>query len=345
MKNLILFSFFFFSFYLIPSITASTLHALLISATNDADIGLGAQRNHQFLKEKLHLIESHTNLKINLIEITGDEVHATKINQTIHRLQTQPNDVIWLHYSGHGINSQQNAWPEFLIAGPSRPTLDGVFQQLKTKPHRLLLVLGDCCNIGGVRVNDYSKLATRAAYHAPQEKLTKLFEQAQGDILAAGSSPRQTSSYFRNMGGVYTSSFMDVFNQVLRTTNTTEVNWDFIFSQTALMTQDMAAVFNLKQEPLCVGEANVIYQPSTSAVSVSNYELQKAIVTIGTFKQEYNIKKNIEKLHQMGYEVVLVRNNRGTKICTTILYQNDWERQQKLEEIRKKISADAIWLK
>lgn len=318
------------------STSAATLHAIFISDTNDSSIGLGAKRNHQSLKEKLQLIEQHTSLSINLIEITGSDITTTTINRKIAQLSTASDDVIWFYYSGHAVNSLQNQWPRLLIQGSGSIYLDKVFEQLKKQPHRLLLVIGDCCNIGGVLKGEPIPLASRASLHQPKEKLIKLFEKAQGNILAASSSPTQASGYLNNIGGIYTSSFIDGLNQVLRTPHYEQVNWNFIFTSTANITQEMAKAFKKLQNPLCIGSEAIQYNDLSTQSQV-----KEAIIVIGTFKEQYNIDKNMDKLQKAGYEVHTNKVGNRTKIWTSF-YGKDSEIEERLKVIKQNVACDAI---
>ena len=74
------------------------------------------------------------------------------------------------------------------------------------------------------------------------------------------------SLLFKNIGGIYTSSFLDGLNETLRESKVEQVNWESVFQKTRSLTQKLAAVFSHQQVPQAVGLNRISYGGSSPQV-------------------------------------------------------------------------------
>ncbi len=253
------------------SVTSQTVHIIFVSATNDASIGKGCQSNQDALMRIVDKLQK-ANIKVDLVKINGVQVNSNIISEKIASLQVSDKDAIWFYYSGHGLNSGKSIWPQLLISGRKTLYLNGIHKELKEKNARLVITVGDCCNIGSGF--DANNMFVSAKAPPINKNLQKLFLSAKGSVIVSSSKPGQSSMYCENTGGYFTSAFTDIFTELSLETNINKVSWEVLMKKTKSLTERIANAFDHNQTPQYV-EASKIKYTSIAYDSANNVEPYK----------------------------------------------------------------------
>lgn len=233
-----------------------TIHLLIVASTTDVTIGEGCQVNIDRLKRYTKQITDLTEISVKEYIIKGNAVSSTKILTTIQTINCQKNDIIWFYYSGHGTNAGLK-WPKFLIQG-APISLEKVHNELLKKKPRLLLSFADCCNFTVSANNRVENVNNKKSVNPEnttenqntiKANIQKLFNLTEGEIIVCSSEPGEFSVYNEILGGFFTMSFFEAYYQAIHSVNLSDVTWQRIFSETNLMTNDIASSISKKQTP------------------------------------------------------------------------------------------------
>jgi len=241
MKSLLIFHFLLF----FNIVNAQTIYALLISDTDAFGIGTSVAQNHQMLKQQLEKLEIQTGIKLIRYELQADKVRPSEILKIISALKTTDQDIIWFHYSGHGINNGVNEWPRFLLPGEPSLSLDVVHKMLKKKPHQLLLSFADCCNIGSkLDIKEDDLWGVSAKSYGANEVLRQLLTENKSDIIVSGSKLGHPARYFQSSGGIFTMSLLDALEKC---SNNGCYSWEYVLEETRKSTLETSKIFGIEQ--------------------------------------------------------------------------------------------------
>ncbi len=203
----------------IPRISeAATIHAVLVGDVHDPDIGPGDKKDLGLIKDLLNDVSKNTGMKLSM-KVIDDRIDRTKVMNAVKGVSPASDDMVIFYYTGHGyrMRSMKNQWPAMALQGPGDETagLDQywVFNELRRKRPRLLLVMADACN------NYVSEGAvdTRLFLQSGREKADnyrKLFAESKGAIIASSSRPGQYS-YSGDTGSQFTVAFLRTLRQAL----------------------------------------------------------------------------------------------------------------------------------
>jgi hypothetical protein len=203
----------------IPHISeGATIHAVLVGDVHDPDIGPGDRKDLGLIKDLLNDVSKNTGMKLSM-KVIDDRIDRTKVMNAVKGVNPASDDMVIFYYTGHGyrMRSMKNQWPAMALQGPGDETagLDQywVFNELRRKRPRLLLVMADACN------NYVSEGAvdTRLFLQSGREKADnyrKLFAESKGAIIASSSRPGQYS-YSGDTGSQFTVAFLRTLRQAL----------------------------------------------------------------------------------------------------------------------------------
>jgi hypothetical protein len=186
---------------------ASTLHAILIGDTNDDKIGVSVKVDMQRLQSLVKSISENTGLTLNRRYVTGDQLNRSNVEQAINGISVGTDDVVFFFWNGHGYNAGESVLPNMYIQGGSMG-LSQVKTMLSAKNPRLLLVIGDTCNVGRE-----GPVENRRGNPKP-ENYRELFLKYRGTILASGSK-KGYYSWGSTNGGFYTLQFLESLTEEL----------------------------------------------------------------------------------------------------------------------------------
>jgi hypothetical protein len=243
------------------SITSATLHVLLICNTEDPILKEGFKMNLYQINHQVDSIAKHTGLILNKLYITGNQFNTDSIRNVIKNLVCTPKDVIWFHYSGHGMNQNwAGKYPVFLIG---HGTYELATYQIKTlleaKKPRLILMMMDCCNYiadgrtlqesNGQLKSTLLKSASLGANPPTPQNYQQLFLKSEGIILLTAARQGQIAYTHESVGGILTTVFTDMLSDACRKKNITPSNWETFIKEVVQNTQETAFYYNKIQNP------------------------------------------------------------------------------------------------
>ena len=201
--------------------TSGTLHFIYFSDTNDSEIGKSSEEaNRYFIYNFLPTVKANTSMNVKSYCFYGSDFQRSKLNGVINSLQTNSNDAIFFFYTGHGFNEDHNDFPTLTLglrsdAITSRTkSLLSVYNSLRSKPHRFLLVMAESCNaVYGSRSQSGNYTGNYDAYEGDNTNLRKLFEQTSGDYLMSSSVKGEKSFCPTGSLGYFTRGFRDALDE------------------------------------------------------------------------------------------------------------------------------------
>ena len=259
-----------------------SLHLLLVSDTHDPSIGAGCAVNHSRMSKQLERIAGDVALAFHLISLTGDQVLKSAVFDQIDSLEVEAEDVIWFHFSGHGINDDLSPWPTLLIDGEGpKMALKNIHNQLLTKKAKLVLTTADCCNrsipIQNQAIKYPEHIAEKGLIHDTKNSphYCSLFRKSKGHILASGSKKGGYSKYSSPLGGYFTLSLCESLYAVGQSPSSSPRDWSAVLQQTAKSTYESTAAIDQVQVPqfkvsLEAERPNIVYSKDTAIY----YEVQ-----------------------------------------------------------------------
>ncbi len=200
---------------------AATLHAILVSDTNDASIGTSVQVDQKKLQGLMKSISEYTGITLSPHYVSGNQLNRANVELAINSVSNVgSDDVIFFFWSGHGFNdessSSRSKYPTMHLGNWQNTLgLESVANMLKQKKPRLLIVIGDTCNkpMGGSRGEEIAR-------GEKDENYKELFLNYRGTILASSSITGQYSYGNTQTGGLYTSAFLNSLSKELASSGT-----------------------------------------------------------------------------------------------------------------------------
>lgn len=236
LSHLLLFTALLAGFITMP-LNAETLHAMLIADTHDPNIGFSAQKDLDNLTLLMKEISQHTELKLNLITISGKDVQRDTILSRIEALQLEPaikpQDVIFFHWTGYGSNYDGSSLPVMNLPkdrGGDFAVAD-IMRQLEKKQPRLLIVMADACNKPNPETAQTSENVvppSNPLIVVNPAKYRQLFKEYSGWIVAS-SAKKGLLSYGNELGGRFTEQFIRSFKQQVAASNLNAASWQAVF--------------------------------------------------------------------------------------------------------------------
>ncbi|HPA72745.1 MAG TPA: caspase family protein, partial [Spirochaetota bacterium] len=207
----------------LPSAARSaTIHAILVGDTVDPNIGRGDKLDLDLMTGLLRDASKQTGMRLNM-RVFDDRIVRSQIMSAVQALRPESNDTVVFFYTGHGYrtSSFRDKWPAFALKNESGGSagLDQkwVYNELKDKGARLLIVMADACNSVVPDGAIDTRMALRSGKELP-ESYRKLFLEARGTILASSSIPGQYS-YSGSNGSQFTVAFIESVRKALAGAN------------------------------------------------------------------------------------------------------------------------------
>lgn len=221
----------------------STLHLILVANSNDPALGNGFNANQQNIKSLFKEVAATCNMQLDIVEVDGYKFGRENISAAINNVVVSANDVIVFYYSGHGFRfpNQKTDWPQLDLRTTVSDNINtntlnlgsDVYMPLTNKNPRLLMVIGECCNVnfgaGTPFIRNPAALPLGATI-MNSSTVKNLFSQ-RGKILVATSKPFESSWYYQDTGGIFGSNFTSTFlADVGFTSSNTNISWETIFN-------------------------------------------------------------------------------------------------------------------
>ncbi len=212
---------------------SAALHVILVGDTVDPNIGNGDRLDLNLMKTLVNDAARNTGMRLNL-KVFDDSIVRSQIMSSIHSLNPGSNDTVIFFYTGHGyrMNSMRTKWPAMALKEGGRTAgLDQkwVFDTLKAKNPRLLIVMADACNNVVAEGAIDTKISLRSGKEL-KESYVKLFMKDSGSVLASSSIPGQYS-YSGSTGSQFTVSFINNLRSALTSANP---SWEGVMRKAAV---------------------------------------------------------------------------------------------------------------
>ncbi len=195
-------------------ISAQTMHAIIVSNTEDANIGKSCEMDQMMMIAEMNTIAKAIRYEISLKIISSGSFNFENLEQFIKELKANENDIIFFYYTGHGFNKKNyNDKYPIMDFNTVKYPLFMMHKKLKKKGARLCITMGDCCN----NIIDKAKEVNKNLLVVEENKDKKnkiyknLFLKPKGDIIVS-SSKRGEYSYVHEKKGSY---FTDEFRKAL----------------------------------------------------------------------------------------------------------------------------------
>lgn len=209
----------------VVSVSAQTLHAVLISDVEDQQFGMTSQIDEEKILKLLQTASAYTGLKLKPTYLNRSQFTALAVRKALAALPVQPKDIVFFYYTGLGTYEGDSKFPSFQlkenllqqvrsrIAPSPLLSLDEVGTLLQKKGSRLNIVMAECRNSA-----DSLERLLRAS--GPDEDLRrvylkKLFLGSCGLVKVASAAKDQKVWARPGEGSVYTDALVSLFNSEL----------------------------------------------------------------------------------------------------------------------------------
>lgn len=211
----------------VVSVSAQTLHAVLVSDVENQEFGMTSQVDEEKILTILKTASAYTGLKLKPTYLNRAQFTAPAVRKALAALPVQPKDIVFFYYTGPGTYaSSTSKFPSFQLKEnvlqqvtarlAPRPllSLDEVGNILQKKGSRLNIVLADCRNSA-------DSLEVLLGTSGPDEDLRrvyikKLFLGSCGLVKVASAAKDQKVWARLGDGSVYTDAFVSLFDSELR---------------------------------------------------------------------------------------------------------------------------------
>jgi Uncharacterized protein conserved in bacteria len=237
-----------------------TIHVILFADTDDAMAkSVGLATKEYFEDNFVPMLQRTTQMNVQTYIKHGQPAFTLhELEQTIEQLNTSQDDVIFFYFVGHGYNQSNDQFPTMTLGtnGESLYSrsmdLRTVFNKLKAKNHRLLLVVAEACNreYGTAHFGKEQDLTSNfSVSEFSQKRIQKLFSQERGNYLVCSSKKGQDSYFITSRVGYFATAFIDAFSEEARVGNRLPLSWKTIWNKTARKTKEIARRNSEVQEP------------------------------------------------------------------------------------------------
>jgi len=222
---------------------AGFFHTIFAADTLDSNIGSSVQADLNKLNEFAQHIVQSTGMVQDSIILTGESLTKEAVIEAVKKLSVNPQDVIYFHFSGHGVNLQTGSkWPALVTKGKQLVEFDWIVTALKQKKPRLLIAMADACN-------NYPTVRGLARSLVIEPiKQSKLFADYKGYIVGSAASPGEWAQG-KVDGGFLTLSFLESMYESEQTTQGVSAQgtstWKSVIENTSKRTRSL----NMQQTP------------------------------------------------------------------------------------------------
>ncbi len=301
---------------------AQTFHLIVIADNNDRAIGKGCEIDQWTMFSQMKEVAEKTNYKFNFISIDKDDFRLPHIKTTLQELSCQPADVVFLYYTGHGVNlAQRNSkWPLMRVKSNDNVfALDKAHEILKAKKPRLVVTLGDMCNeLTNAPVASLESKGIIVEEVEPQNEAKiylMLFTDYRGDVLISSSSKGEWA-WSTKYGSLYTQQFQEALNNAANYNSS--VTWDALLEDTKNRLQHAISKLGKEQNPqmevhVAVNtlpadvadnnennnqplDENEVFQPKLNETGTQQTEKTDSIAHDAPLTNEKNQPKNKQKV-------------------------------------------------
>lgn len=289
---------------------SQTVHFLMFADTEEQEVKASSMESiNYFRNTMIPNIRSYSGRDVIDRYFYGySDYTKDKVASVINSLSSGGNDVIIFYYTGHGYNDGNGEYPCLTLGKDGTPIpprailLSSIYSTLSAKPHALLLVVAEACN---VEYQTHPQNGRKGSSYPPMEinpsKMRQLFNQA-GDYMACSSRRGQKSNNIMGDRGFFTAAFCAAINQVCSNSCSDSPTWESVFTRTKSATARSVeeAGFPNPQNPYweCRKKQSVLSVPSVGESAVSKYN---AGVQYYNSHDYNNAIKYFKEAAQIGY--------------------------------------------
>jgi len=225
--------------------TRTMLHALLIcddsphsGLTKETHVDIENMR--AFLKK----VAKTTKLRVKIHNLSGKKTTYNNVLYWVKSLPNKRNQIFFCYFAGHGYRPETNKspWPYCSLPNHSTHiTHEWMLSELKKHNPRLSIILSDCCNS-----TDLSESVFAEKRHSKSKKnkkckgLNHLFLATRGTIIGTAASPGQPAFCSRQIGGLFTRSFLDA---ILSSSSHKYLSWKHVATITQTQCEPLQKPF------------------------------------------------------------------------------------------------------
>ncbi|NQV28729.1 MAG: caspase family protein [Rhodopirellula sp.] len=186
---------------------SSALHAILVADTTDAKIGHSTARDLSSMREEAAAIARNAGLEFEVTVIEGRQLSRDAVTTAVKAVQPGNDDVVLFYFAGHGFRTKtkNDRWPFLFTKNNQGLDQTWVYDRLREKGPRLLLVISDCCNSVTTAAVDSQ---VQRSDGLRRENFIRLFREASGTLQAAAASPGEYAWSSDDSGGMFTMQFL-----------------------------------------------------------------------------------------------------------------------------------------
>jgi hypothetical protein len=270
-----------FAFCLQALAQQPTIHAILTIDRDDKNIG--CEIDEASIKRMLDQagIEASMPVKYYITDRSISDIKAK-----IGSLSVGKDDAIFYYYSGHGYRyqNQTSKYPYLALKDASLReaevakdeyspkdsrvntknknvqipvranalSLEEISSLIRAKNARVVMTIGDLCN-STIPALEPTPIAASILVFNNYERL---FKKSKGYFVVCSSKPGQPSLGSGTIGGLFTNSFLEAYNESVKAS--TKADWKMIFSKSFDITRAKTATRTDPQTPV-VDEINITY--------------------------------------------------------------------------------------
>lgn len=216
------------------------LRGLIVANTEDEYIG--CVHDVATMKRSLEVIGKKIGFLVDLTVIKGKDFSTEHVVRELRRIseKSQDQDIVFFYYTGHGFHDSQtiSRWPTLCTYrhSPGKPLAGrAIIKYLKKQPHRLALILFDCCNIAGSCKRIITHIETKGLPLQEEMNLPgleQLFLKTKGLVIGAGASVGEYGYARKDGGGCFTNGLINVLSSKCQSATT----WNEISNETCSFT-------------------------------------------------------------------------------------------------------------
>jgi hypothetical protein len=221
---------------------AKTFYALVVADTKDPVLADACKRDMDVMHRQFVQMAAAIQYQLDEQIVAQDNFGQKRLHEVIQAIKPQPNDIIFLYYTGHGYNlkNRPDRFPilmlekEDALAGQN-PSLLSIHKQLKSKGVRLCITLGDCCNevVNATRAAVRKRIPLKTVVFTNDslnQAYRKLLLDVTGDVLIASSRPPQEACAHPDSGSFYTRAFDEMLEVAAR--SGADLSWETVLKNT-----------------------------------------------------------------------------------------------------------------
>lgn len=214
--------------------SGATLHAILAIDTLSPGLENPMLCNQRQWNRFLQVVAKETGMKLNQINLSGENLTLSEFVQTVASLQVEPDDTLLFYTSSHGIHPpEKNApWPHLgWFQESSAFDLELVIDLLTAQNARLTFIMADCCNNFDANFEVALSLSKSTTSGITLKNYRKLFLETTGLLITTSASPGEVSFAREGLGSDYTIVFLHTLQQEVK--NCAGTDWSEVFKKSA----------------------------------------------------------------------------------------------------------------